>query len=184
MSTIEQAATLSRRALPRGDSQVGDRREMEQHGFLAGRSVGGLAGVAMMKLSTLCLVGLFVLAGCTLPRREAPTAFFDSATPVGFPSNVRYYSADWRRLGPRASERLQRVRSASPDGTINVPVPPKRAHFPRERTTRRPSRFQHPSVSNRVQHPGASLSTSPIRDSQPRPRALQARNRRHASNLV
>jgi hypothetical protein len=74
----------------------------------------------MMKLSTLCLVCLFVLAGCTLPRREAPTAFFDSATPVGFPSNVRYYSADWRKLGPRASEKLQRVRSASPDGTIDV----------------------------------------------------------------
>jgi predicted acylesterase/phospholipase RssA len=69
---------------------------------------------------TLCVVCLWLLAGCTLPRREAHVAFFDRATPVGFPSDVRYYSADWRSLEVRASERLQRVRNASPDGTINV----------------------------------------------------------------
>ncbi|MEA3183438.1 MAG: hypothetical protein QOI59_6961 [Gammaproteobacteria bacterium] len=75
---------------------------------------------AMRKLSTLSLLCLCLLAGCTLPRREAHTAFFGTATPVGFPSDVRYYSADWRSLNARASERLQRVSNASPDGTINV----------------------------------------------------------------
>jgi predicted acylesterase/phospholipase RssA len=74
----------------------------------------------MRNLATLCLLCLCFLAGCTLPRQEAHTAFFGTATPVGFPSDVRYYSADWRSLDARASERLQRVRDASPDGTLNV----------------------------------------------------------------
>src|SRR5579885_2275037 len=64
----------------------------------------------MMK--TLLTIGLFCLvflAGCTLPRREADTALFAAASPVGFSPTVRYYSADWRSLDARLSERLQRV---------------------------------------------------------------------------
>lgn len=74
----------------------------------------------MKNSAALAWLSLCLLAGCTLPRRDAPAAFFDTATPVGFASNVRYYSADWRKLDIRASERLQRARSSSPDGTINV----------------------------------------------------------------
>ncbi|MDB6043572.1 MAG: Patatin-like phospholipase [Gammaproteobacteria bacterium] len=77
-------------------------------------------GAAMTKLWTLCLLCVCFLAGCTLPRREADTALFATAAPVGFSSDVRYYSADWRSLEVRLTERLQRVRNASPDGTVNV----------------------------------------------------------------
>jgi Patatin-like phospholipase len=74
----------------------------------------------MKKLLPLFAVCLTFLVGCTLPRRDAHTALFDTATPAGFPSDVRYYSADWRRLDGRLSQRLQRVRNASPDGTVSV----------------------------------------------------------------
>jgi predicted acylesterase/phospholipase RssA len=74
----------------------------------------------MKKLLPLCAVCLVFLAGCTLSRRDAPAGLFATATPVGFPSDVRYYSADWRSLDGRLSERLQRVRNASPDGTVSV----------------------------------------------------------------
>lgn len=77
-------------------------------------------GAAMMRLSTLCLLCVCFLAGCTLPRREANAALFTTATPVGFSSDVRYYSADWRGLEVRLTERLERVRNASPDGTVSV----------------------------------------------------------------
>lgn len=77
-------------------------------------------GAAMTKLRILCLLCVCFLAGCTLPRREADRPLFATATPVGFSSEVRYYSADWRSLEVRLTERLQRVRSASPDGTVNV----------------------------------------------------------------
>lgn len=74
----------------------------------------------MKRLVPLSIACLVLLAGCTLPRRDAHTALFTTATPVGFASDVRYYSADWRSLETRSSERLQRVRNASPDGTVNV----------------------------------------------------------------
>ncbi len=74
----------------------------------------------MKKLLPLCIVCLAFLVGCTLPRREAPVGLFATATPVGFPSAVRYYSADWRNLGQPFAEKLDRVRNASPDGTVNV----------------------------------------------------------------
>jgi hypothetical protein len=74
----------------------------------------------MKKLLPLSVACLVFLAGCTLPRRDAQTALFSTATPIGFGSELRYYSADWRSLEARAAERLQRVRNASPDGTINV----------------------------------------------------------------
>src|ERR1700730_8836881 len=74
----------------------------------------------MTQLSTMCLLFLWFLAGGTLPRREAHTALFATAAPVGFSSEVRYYSADWRDLEVRLSERLRRVRNASPDGRVNV----------------------------------------------------------------
>jgi predicted acylesterase/phospholipase RssA len=74
----------------------------------------------MRPLSTLCVFCLLFLAGCTLPRRNADTALFAAASPVGFSSAVRYYSADWRGLDARLSERLQHVRNAAPDGRVTV----------------------------------------------------------------
>lgn len=71
----------------------------------------------LLPLSVFCLA---LLVGCTLPRRDANTAMFTAATPVGFSSDVRYYSADWRNLDTRAAARLQRIRNASPDGRVNV----------------------------------------------------------------
>lgn len=74
----------------------------------------------MRSVLTLSFVCLSLLVGCTIPRREAHFALFAPVTPVGFPSEVRYYSADWRSLETRASERLRRVRNANPEGTISV----------------------------------------------------------------
>ncbi len=65
-------------------------------------------------------VCLCFLSACTLPRRDASPALFGSATVVGFPSDIRYYSADWHGLDRRVSQKLQRIRRASPDGTVNV----------------------------------------------------------------
>jgi hypothetical protein len=36
------------------------------------------------------LLGVCALAGCALTRRDAPPTLFSSATPVGFPADVRY----------------------------------------------------------------------------------------------
>jgi predicted acylesterase/phospholipase RssA len=74
----------------------------------------------MKRTLILSIVCVGLLVGCTIPRHEAHTALFSPATPVGFPTDVRYYSADWRSLETRAAQRLRQVRNASPDGTISV----------------------------------------------------------------
>ena len=41
------------------------------------------------------ILGAFALVGCTaVPRRDAPPTLFSSATPVGFPAEVRFLSTD------------------------------------------------------------------------------------------
>ena len=88
------------------------------HEWAGGRGV--LPPRPPRRLLTLSFACLVFLSGCALPRRDASTAFFTSASPIGFTSDIRYYSADWRSLETRAAEKLQRLRDASPDGTVDV----------------------------------------------------------------
>src|SRR5579883_34658 len=74
----------------------------------------------MLSRSLIIAACLCLLSACALPRRTASPSLFGSASPAGFPSDVRYYAADWHALETRVSSALQRVRSASPDGRINV----------------------------------------------------------------
>ena len=66
------------------------------------------------------VLGILALTACAAARREAPPSLFSGATLAGFPSTVRYLSADRRALEARASEVLQRFRKASQDGTVNL----------------------------------------------------------------
>src|SRR2546421_11702948 len=66
------------------------------------------------------VLGILALTACAAARREAPPSLFSGATLAGFPSTVRYLSADRRALEARASEVLQRFRKASQDGTGNL----------------------------------------------------------------
>lgn len=63
---------------------------------------------------------LCLLSACSLPRRDASPTLFAVASPSGYLSDIRYYSADWHNLESRVSQTLQRLRQASPDGRINV----------------------------------------------------------------
>jgi predicted acylesterase/phospholipase RssA len=74
----------------------------------------------MLSRSLILAACLCLLSACALPRRTASPTLFDAASPAGFPSDIRYYAADWHALDTRVSLALQRVRSASPDGRINV----------------------------------------------------------------
>ncbi len=73
----------------------------------------------LSKLLVLCAC-LCGLSACTLPRRAASPALFAVASPAGFPSDIRYYSADWHRLDTRVAQQLQRIRAAAPDGRVNI----------------------------------------------------------------
>lgn len=74
----------------------------------------------MLTKSLILAACLCLLSACALPRRSASPSLFGVASPAGFPSDIRYYAADWHALDRRVSQALQRVRSASPDGRINV----------------------------------------------------------------
>lgn len=74
----------------------------------------------MLTKSLILAACLCLLSACALPRRSASPSLFGAASPAGFPSDIRYYAADWHALDRRVSRALQRVRSASPDGRINV----------------------------------------------------------------
>lgn len=74
----------------------------------------------MLTRSLIMAACLCLLSACALPRRTASPTLFGPASPAGFPSDIRYYAADWHALDTRVSLALQRVRSASPDGRINV----------------------------------------------------------------
>lgn len=74
----------------------------------------------MLSKSLILAACLCLLSACALPRRTASPILFDAASPAGFPSDIRYYAADWHALDRRVSQALQRVRSASPNGKINV----------------------------------------------------------------
>ena len=71
------------------------------------------------------LVAIVALTGCAAIHREpAPGMIFNTTTPVGFQSVVRYAdgyaNADPRAIESRFSETLQRRRAASIDGTVNI----------------------------------------------------------------
>lgn len=74
----------------------------------------------MLSKSLILAACLCLLSACALPRRTASPTLFGAASPAGFPSDIRYYAADWHALDRRVSLALQRVRSASPNGKINV----------------------------------------------------------------
>ena len=69
------------------------------------------------------VLGAFALVGCTaLPRRDAPPTLFSSATPVGFPAEVRFLSTDRASVERKSTAALQRLRSSSKDGTVRALV--------------------------------------------------------------
>jgi predicted acylesterase/phospholipase RssA len=69
-----------------------------------------------------CVLGVLALAGCATPRRDAPPTLFSSATPVGFPADVRFLSTDRASVETKSTASLQRLRSSSKDGTVRALV--------------------------------------------------------------
>ena len=69
------------------------------------------------------ILGAFALVGCTaLPRRDAPPTLFSSATPVGFPDEVRFLSTDRASVERKSTAALQRMRASAKDGTVRALV--------------------------------------------------------------
>jgi predicted acylesterase/phospholipase RssA len=67
--------------------------------------------------------GVFALVGCTaLPRRDAPPTLFSSATPVGFPADIRFLSTDRASVEQKSTDALQRLKSSSKEGTVRALV--------------------------------------------------------------
>ncbi len=69
-------------------------------------------------------IGAFVLvlaAGCaTAPRNPAPPMLFDTARPAGLPAEARSLGLDEAQLAAHSREVLQRLRSATTDGTLHI----------------------------------------------------------------
>ncbi len=66
----------------------------------------------------VCVLGVSVVLGCTLPRRDAPPTLFSSAAPVGFPGTVRFLSVDRATVEARSDAALQGLKKASKDGVV------------------------------------------------------------------
>jgi predicted acylesterase/phospholipase RssA len=76
-----------------------------------------------MALRYIFIVGAWALAGCTAtPRRDAPPTLFSSATPAGFPAEVRFLSSDRTSVEKQSAAALQRMRTSSHDGVIRALV--------------------------------------------------------------
>jgi len=76
-------------------------------------------------MTSVCLIAIVAVTGCAAIRREqAPGMMFNTTTPVGFQSVVRYANSysneDPRAIGLRFSEILERRRGASMDGALNI----------------------------------------------------------------
>lgn len=68
-----------------------------------------------------CVLGVLALVGCTaLPRRDAPPTLFSSATPMGFPAEVRFLSTDRASVEKQSAAALQRLRASSQDGIVRA----------------------------------------------------------------
>jgi hypothetical protein len=73
----------------------------------------------------ICLAAVVIATGCAAVHREqAPALTLAAATPAGFQSVVRYTntysSGDPRAIRSRFSETVQRHRTSSMDGTLNI----------------------------------------------------------------
>ena len=69
------------------------------------------------------LLSALALFGCTaLPRRDAPPALFSTATPVGFPAEVRFLSSDRASVEKQSAGALQQIRASSQDGIVRALV--------------------------------------------------------------
>src|SRR5882672_5397012 len=68
------------------------------------------------------VLGVLVLGGCALPRRDAPPTIFSTATPVDFPADVRFLSTDRASVEAKSPAALQRLRGSSKDGTLRALV--------------------------------------------------------------
>jgi Patatin-like phospholipase len=69
-----------------------------------------------------CVLGVVALGGCTLPRRDAPPTLYNAATPVDFPADVRFLSADRASVEAKSKDALQRLRISSKDGVVRALV--------------------------------------------------------------
>jgi predicted acylesterase/phospholipase RssA len=69
-----------------------------------------------------CVLGVLALVGCALPRRDAPPTIFSTATPVDFPADVRFLSADRASVEAKSTAALQRLRSSSKNGMLRALV--------------------------------------------------------------
>jgi predicted acylesterase/phospholipase RssA len=69
-----------------------------------------------------CVLGVLALAGCALPRRDAPPTIFSTATPVDFPADVRFLSADRASVEAKSTAALQHLRGSSKDGKLRALV--------------------------------------------------------------
>src|SRR5579883_820175 len=68
------------------------------------------------------LLAACTLAGCTLPRRDAPPSPFWTASPIGFHSDVRFLSTDRASVEARSATDLRRLRISSKDGVVRALV--------------------------------------------------------------
>jgi hypothetical protein len=69
-----------------------------------------------------CVLGVLALVGCALPRRDAPPTIFSTATPVDFPADVRFLSADRASVEAKSTAALQHLRGSSRDGKLRALV--------------------------------------------------------------
>ena len=70
-------------------------------------------------MRSTCLVSILAVVGCTASRREASSALFNTAAPIGFPASVRHVSAD-RRGMKSLSANILRGLQASSAGPMNI----------------------------------------------------------------
>jgi predicted acylesterase/phospholipase RssA len=69
-----------------------------------------------------CVLSVLALMGCALPRRDAPPTLFSTATPVGFPADVRFLSSDRASVEAKSTPALQRLRASSKNGSLRALV--------------------------------------------------------------
>ena len=72
-------------------------------------------------LRSMAAIGFLALVGCAaLPRCDAPPTLFNSATPVGFPSDVRFLSTDRESVEKQSAAALQQIKKSSKDGIVRA----------------------------------------------------------------
>ena len=69
-----------------------------------------------------CVLSILALAGCALPRRDAPPTVFSVATPMDFSADVRFLSTDRASVEAKSTAALQRLRILSKDGMLRALV--------------------------------------------------------------